>query len=452
MYISQRGERSKSTALLLVTIIVTGVAVMSYFSVQQANDHARASLESRSATIAASLDAPIIKSLMGNSDDLSAANYRILKSKLTHLRQINNDARSVYLTGYRDGKVFYFVDSEKPGTTFYHTPGQQYADVSNVFKNTFVATPFPVVEGPLSDGHNTWVSGVAPVIDPEDGTVIAVVGVDVDIVSFNENLLGALDVPLGGGLVLTMLVVIYEFARRSELKMLRLRSELVSIASHELRSPLVGIRWALETYIKKHPADHESEKTMKAIYDSIIHLQAGADDILQFTSLAQSEQKLHKEETGLRKLMSEICDAQRLVAQQKNVNLVVDDSVHPDLKVMCDPVRLRRALHNLLSNAIKYTRSNTDVVLSYQLSGKNHLISVTDHGIGIPKLEQHRVFAGFYRASNAKASGVGGTGLGLYLTRVIMNQHGGNVSFRSEEGEGTTFTLVLPVKSSWFRL
>ena len=452
MYLPQKRERSKSTALLLVTTIVTGVFVLSYFSVQQANDHARAALEGRAATVAASLDAPIIKSLVGGSDDLDAANYHILKTKLTHLRQINTDARDVYLTGYRDGQVFYFVDSEKPGTAYYHTPGQQYADVSSTFKNIFITTPFPNVEGPLSDGHNTWVSGMAPVIDPETGQVIAVVGIDVDIVSFNENLLGALDVPLGGGLVLTMIVIAYESARRNELKMLRLRSELVSIASHELRSPLVGIRWALETFLKKHPADHETEKTMKAVYDSVIHLQAGTDDILQFTALAQQDQKLHKEEVGLRKLMTEICDAQRLVAQQKNVNLVVDDSVHPDLTVVCDPIRIRRAMHNLLSNAIKYTRSNTDVVLSYQLSGKNHLISVTDHGIGIPKLEQHRVFAGFYRASNAKASGVGGTGLGLYLTRVIMTQHGGNVTFRSEEGKGTTFTLILPVKSSWFRL
>ena len=109
-----------------------------------------------------------------------------------------------------------------------------------------------------------------------------------------------------------------------------------------------------------------------------------------------------------------------------------------------DTTKIRRALHNVISNAVKYTRENTVVTLQYMHDQKGHHISVVDQGIGIPKDEQARVFAGFYRASNAKATGVSGTGLGLYLTKTILEEHKGSVQFTSEEGKGTTLTLTLP--------
>jgi signal transduction histidine kinase len=426
-----------------MTIIVTGVLLLSFYSVQIANDRNRASLEERTATIAAALDVSSIKKLKGDESDLNNEDYKSLKTKLAVLRQVNTDARTIYLTGTRDGELFFFVDSEKPESQYYSEPGEAYPEASNEFKNIFFSTPFPVVEGPLPDSYGTWVSGLAPIFDRQTGKVVAVVGIDIDSVSFNQNLLSSLALPLLGGLILTIVVLVYEWIRRRDKQLLELRSELVSIASHELRTPLVGIRWALETFLKRNSGDNV--KNIRSVYDSIIHLQAGTDDILQFTALTQRN-KLAKEPTNLRDLMTEICDAQRLVGEQKNVKLVVDDSVPADLKINCDPVRMRRALHNVVSNAIKYTRSNTDVVLSYKQTDKEYQISIADHGIGIPKLEQQRVFAGFYRASNAKASGVGGTGLGLYLTRVIMGQHHGHITFESKEGEGTTFILSLPIK------
>lgn len=452
MYLPKHRERGTSTALLLITIIVIGVLLLSYYSVQTANDRNRLALEERTATIAAALDANTISKLKGDETDINSSEYRELKTKLTTLRQVNSDARTIYLTGIDNGgELFFYVDSEKPDTAYYSPPGEAYPEASNEFKNIFFSTPFPIVEGPLADSYGNWVSGLAPIFDRHSGRVVAVVGIDIDAVSFSQNLLGALAVPLGGGLVLAMIVLAYEWTRRHDQQLLQLRSELVSIASHELRSPLVGIRWAVESFLKRNPGS-DAAKTMKAVYDSIIHLQAGTDDILQFTALTQRGNKLSKQPTSIRTLMIEICDAQRLVAEQKNVKLVVDDSVPVDLKLNCDPVRMRRALHNVVSNAIKYTRSDTDVVLSYQQTPKGHNLSITDHGIGIPKLEQHRVFAGFYRATNAKASGVGGTGLGLYLTRVIMSQHHGHITFHSKEGKGTTFILTLPLKDTWIPL
>jgi signal transduction histidine kinase len=436
-----RSERGPGTALLLITIIVTGVFLLSFSSVQNATDQQRKELAERASIIAAALDADTILKLEGKPGDGAKPEYAKLKSKLLALKQISTDIRVAYLTGERDGRLFFYVDSERPDSNFYSPPGEAYPEATDSFKNMFYSSPVPLVEGPVEDTFGRWYSGLAPIFHPKTGEVMAVVGINIDDISFNQVLLSALTLPLGGGLMLTIVVLAYEWARRHDQQLLRLRSELVSIASHELRSPLVGIRWALETALKKN-----SDKTIRAIYDSVIHLQAGTDDILQFTSIIQHGTRVRKMPTDMHALLSEICDAQRLVAAQKGVNLVIDSTLPEGTMIDCDPDRMRRAFHNVISNAIKYTRSNTDVIVRYERSPKEHHFSIIDHGIGIPKQEQERVFAGFYRASNAKATGVGGTGLGLYLTRVILSQHKGHITFFSREGKGTAFVLTLPAK------
>lgn len=443
MELPKSTERSSSTALLLITIIVVGIFLLSFTSVQNANDKNRRALEERAASIGAAFDPNAILRLKGDATDITRAEYKELKSRLISLKQIHSDARNIYLAGQRDGQVFFYADSESPGSSVYSPPGQSYPEASPALKNMFFSAPLPTVEGPVKDRYGEWVSGWAPIFDPRTGRVAAVVGIDVDAVSFNQALLGVLDLPLGGGLMLLAIVGTYEWSRRRQLQLTRLKSELVSIASHELRSPLVGMRWALEGLLKSVSNKAEEDK-LKAIYNSVIHMQMGAEDILQFTALERGTQKLAKKQCDMRALVQEIMDTQRLVALQKSVNLVLDDSWPDEVIVNCDPDRMKRALHNITSNAIKYTRVNTAVVFHYEKVNGKHHVSIIDHGIGIPKTEQKRVFSGFYRASNAKATGEGGTGMGLYLTRAILAQHGGEVGFSSEEGKGTTMTLILP--------
>lgn len=443
MELPHQSERSSSTALLLVTIIVVGVFLLSFFNVQTANEQNRRNLEQRATTIAAALDADQIAKLSGMPTDADTQTYKELKSRLTALKQINTDAKSIYLTAIKGDQVYFLVDSERPDTQYYSAAGEKYDEATAAFKNMFYSSPVPLVEGPVSDHFGSWVSGLAPIFNPHTGRVLAVVGIDVDTVSYNQSLLGALDLPLGSGLILLAVVVVYEWTRRRELQQMRMRSELVSIASHELRSPLVGMRWAIEGLLKSVTNKAEEAK-LKAVRDSILHLQDGTEDILQFTSLSGSR-KLTVAPTDMHALVQEICDTQNLAAQQKGVKLIIDESWPKQLMVACDADRMKRALHNLVSNAIKYTRDKTDVVLHYERAEKFHRISITDHGIGIPKAEQKRVFGGFYRASNAKASGIKGTGLGLYLTRTILSQHKGSIGFVSEEGQGTTFVINLPV-------
>ena len=111
-----------------------------------------------------------------------------------------------------------------------------------------------------------------------------------------------------------------------------------------------------------------------------------------------------------------------------------------------DQIPIKRAFSNLISNAIKYSPSNSKVTIDYELIEGDHVFTIKDSGIGIPKNEQSKVFEGFYRASNAVKQGINGTGMGLYLSRGVAEQHGGKLWLKSDEGQGTTIYLRLPAK------
>jgi signal transduction histidine kinase len=214
------------------------------------------------------------------------------------------------------------------------------------------------------------------------------------------------------------------------------------VASHELRTPITGIRWAAES-LEHFETDERLHKLAHAIYDSALTLQASTDDILELTAVTKS-QKMEMSTTNLTELLSGVINTQQLTTAQKGVSFVWDPSWPPEIMVKCDATKMKRAMHNVISNAIKYTRSNTTITLSYASTDKEHILNVTDQGIGIPASEQAKVFAGFYRASNAKESDIKGTGLGLYLVKAVVEKHRGHVSFISEENKGTTFTIILP--------
>ncbi len=444
MHLPKNGG-SSAVSIVLIVVILTGTALLAALNVNIAATDYRKSLQDRTATIAVSLDSQKVAQLKGQASDADTPIYRELKNRLALLKQSNTDARSIYLTGNNAGELFFYVDSEDPDTAYYSAPGEPYPEATDLFKGVFHSTA-ATVEGPLNDSYGNWVSGLAPVVDLNSGNVVAVVGIDIDADTYNRTLFQMGAIPMSIGFLFIGLIIFFEWLRRREQRQLRVRSELVSVASHELRTPITGIRWASESLMKR-VTDQGSQTLVKAMHDSILNLQAGTEDILQLTRLTSNrDQKLQPVPTNMTKLIGEICDTQRLAAQGRNITVTMDKSWTPDVTMTCDPVKIRRALHNVVSNAIKYSKDGGTVTVRYEHSDKMHKIIVADQGIGIPVEEQSRVFAGFYRASNAKASVVEGTGLGLYLTKAILQQHHGRVTFVSEQGKGTTVTLELPVK------
>lgn len=432
-------EKYNPLPLILVGVIAILSIALAIFMGQHKSQDIKDELSERSQTIAAAVGPLQILDLEGKTDDVDKGSYIALKEQLAAIKEVNHEFRSIYIAGQKNSRVFFYVDSETPDSPQFSPAAEWYDDATTEFKNVF-KTEKPIVEGPISDDFGVFISGLAPIT--HNNKVIAVLGVDIDADEYWKDLILAAVVPLTTGLCLILIIVIFEWMRRRNLQLLSLRSELVSVASHELRTPIIGIKWGAES-LEGIVKDETALPYIKAIRNSAISLQASADDILELTH-AINNRKVKIIPTDMHRLVQDVFDTQQLTADQKGVTLHIDESLTTGLIIPCDSDKMKRVMHNMVSNAIKYTRDGSKVTVAYQQDDQMHRILISDQGIGIPPTEQSKVLEGFYRASNAIASKVQGTGLGLYLVKTVLEQHKGKVSFISEENKGTTFTLSLP--------
>jgi signal transduction histidine kinase/GAF domain-containing protein len=232
----------------------------------------------------------------------------------------------------------------------------------------------------------------------------------------------------------------------------QLKDEFIGIAAHELRTPLAVLKGNAQTLILqssrgKGPqlSDWQIE-SLQGIDQSTLRLVELIEDLLDVTRLQAGRLSLHIEPADLVALVKRIVARLQLTTEQHTF------SIHTTLEylvVAIDARRIEQVLGNLLSNAIKYSPMGGPVVvnISSDVETQSALISIRDRGIGIPVQQQARLFGRFERADNARTYGIGGTGLGLYLCRELVERHGGRIWFESIEGEGTTFSVSLLLSS-----
>jgi signal transduction histidine kinase len=436
---------NRDTFRYIVVGLIIGVAIMSgviaLMQGQSTSRQVHTQLSERSQSIAAALGPMQVAELQGTAADGDTQTYKDLKVQLADVKRANPDARSIYLMGRHDSRLFFYVDSEQPSSSQYSPAGEWYNDGTAADKAMF-ASGLPLVEGPTKDSYGTFISGLAPIYQPGTQEVLAVVGIDVDASTYLRDLTYSAALPLLTGGMIIMLIVVFEVIRRRNLQLIAVRSELVSVASHELRNPITGIRWASDS-LRKMIQDDKAVRMANAIYNSAVSLQATTDDILELTH-AMNRRALNMVPVDMIALIRDVMSVQELSAQQKAMTLELDKSWPAELVIECDPDQIRRAMHNVVSNAVKYGREHTTVTIAYKQDEGMHQILVIDQGIGIPELEQAKVWHGFYRASNAVASTIPGTGLGLYLVKAVFEGHGGKVRFTSVQNQGTIFILSLP--------
>ncbi len=225
----------------------------------------------------------------------------------------------------------------------------------------------------------------------------------------------------------------------------RKRSEFVSNASHELKTPLSSMKILIESLLYQ---DGVSEKIYKEFLGDINNEIDRLTDIIQgLLTLAKTDsetQALKIEKILLSELVKKTVNALQPIAHEKDISLMY--TVGSDLEINCDAVKVMQAVTNLIDNAIKYTEKGGHVWVSLQKSGANAAIEIKDDGCGIPENELPHLFDRFYRVDKARARGTGGSGLGLHIARTIALLHGGSIEVQSEEGLGSVFTLYLPIK------
>lgn len=231
-------------------------------------------------------------------------------------------------------------------------------------------------------------------------------------------------------------------ALEQEKKLNELKSRFVSMASHEFRTPLSTIS-SSTTLAEKYDSNDLIEKRskhLKRIKSSVKNLTNILNDFLSISKLEEGLIQTNIEEINLPELILEIVDE---FESEINLNKKISYS-HNGLKnIKSDINLLRNTLTNLVSNAIKYTDNNGKINVLSDVKDDNLVIKVIDNGIGIPKEDQKMLFERFHRASNV--ANIQGTGLGLNIIARYIKLLNGNITFKSTEGEGSTFTIVLPI-------
>lgn len=234
-----------------------------------------------------------------------------------------------------------------------------------------------------------------------------------------------------------------------EMEVDRAKSEFVSLASHQLKTPLTSIKWLSEMLVAEgaEPLTKKQEEYIKNIRSSARQMVEMVNDLLNMSRIELGTLAMTLSDFNINTLIHDVMREQEHAALQRKVtvNLVSD----PNLPTMhADEKLVRMMLQNLLSNAIKYSREGGSVDYTLSLLSVPHdtiYLTVKDSGIGIPESEREKVFQRLYRATNAQKLVPDGTGLGLYVIKIVLARAGGSITFESEEGKGTTFFVSMPV-------
>ncbi len=289
-----------------------------------------------------------------------------------------------------------------------------------------------------ADATGRRAADVIPGLYPEAGTSSAVEAVVPVMIRDVERWLSITATGFDQGRVLTIRDIAAERALE------RTRSEFVATASHELRTPVTTIFGAARTLQQRGQdlSGRQRERLMELIEHEAQRLTEVVDQILVSSQLDRGEFSLTEGLCDLPQLCRDVIAAASTRRPESGIiSLLVPNEIEP---ISCDPARLRQVLVNLVENALKYSPPRTPVAIHVDDAPDRVHIAVSDEGPGIPAADQDRIFEKFYRLDPEMSRGVGGSGLGLYISRQLVERMGGSLNVESAVGSGSTFTIELP--------
>lgn len=228
----------------------------------------------------------------------------------------------------------------------------------------------------------------------------------------------------------------------------RIKSEFISIASHQLKAPLSGMRWSLDLLLGNRcgSLNGKQEEYLKDIQENISRLARLINDLLDVSKIESGKMNMNMQEVDLKEVINSVAKEFDFFAKANNSEIILKINKE-DGKVKTDSVRIRMVVENFVDNAIKYIGGkHGKIEIGLKNYGEFVQCSVKDNGIGISKEDQKKIFEKFFRGSAVVKKQTIGTGLGLYIAKAAIESSGGKIGFISEEGKGSTFWFALPKK------
>ena len=243
------------------------------------------------------------------------------------------------------------------------------------------------------------------------------------------------------------LVILHDVTREKLIE--TMKTEFVSLAAHQLRTPLSAIKWTLRIFLDgdlgKIPP--EQQDLLEKTYKSNERMISLINDLLNVTRIEEGRYLYRSTLTSLETVAQFVVNSYKEAIGRKGIKVELEKPKEPLPQVLIDVEKVRLAIQNLLDNAIRYTPTGGEVTISLKHDKKEIELSMKDSGLGIPRDQQERVFSKFFRAANVMRTDTEGSGLGLFIVKNIIEAHGGRIWFESEENKGSTFHFTLPTQA-----
>lgn len=227
----------------------------------------------------------------------------------------------------------------------------------------------------------------------------------------------------------------------------RMKSEFIAIASHELKTPLSAIKWALDLILsyKKEQCNEEILEYLVAMNENNERLIKLTNNLLDVSRIESGSFTLNPKKQSIVELIEDLVKELQPLASVSSVSLTFSQPQEQISPFYFDSDRMKVVLVNLIHNAIKYTKGKGNVNLSITRNGNKAVVEVRDTGVGIPRHDQPFIFSKFYRSNNTFMYQTQGAGLGLFIARAFIEASGGKIGFKSSEGSGSVFWFSLPI-------
>lgn len=421
----------------IAVLVVFAGMITTYYSYKITGIDYKKDFLVRAQTISHGIDKESVMELTGGADDIYLEPYQEIKKSFSNIARANNDIRFVYLMKIIDDDVVFLVDSENPVSEDYSGPGDVYYEAPKAIHDA-ISEELTTVEF-VQDRWGSWFSGFVPIYD-DKGNFIAQLGVDTSSESYNQRVISSVTIPALSTLVVLFIVFLSIKSKKKELEFMELQQNFLSVATHQIRTPLTGIRWTLESSLKMETLT-ELRTNVKQVHGYVENLIEAVNDLLLALRIGKSAKI--KEDVDVIDVVNQAIGLETVFAQSRNITITFNknDSV-PSVHI--EKQGLVRAISNIISNAIKYSPEHKSVTVTVTQENGDVVVSCKDQGIGIPKDEIKELRYGFYRASNAQKMTRNGTGIGLVSSIRFIEQAKGTLDIVSEENKGTEIIIKLP--------